>query len=92
MNTLILEEKTKVIAALVEVNSIRATCRMTGIAKGTVTRLLEKVVKNPKHAKYEGIFKVALISLIVLVAIIVLWLTGVLGKSSFIGICFKQSC
>lgn len=28
------------IAALVEGNSIRATCRMTGVAKGTVLKLL----------------------------------------------------
>ena len=45
MNILSLEEKTKVISALVEGNSIRATCRMTGNAKGTVTRLLESVGK-----------------------------------------------
>ncbi len=43
MNILSLEEKTKVISALVEGNSIRATCRMTGIAKGTITRLLVSV-------------------------------------------------
>ncbi len=43
MNALNLEEKTQVISALVEGNSIRSTCRMTGVAKGTVTRLLLSV-------------------------------------------------
>jgi IS1 family transposase len=32
--------RTRVVAALVEGNSIRATCRMTGVAKGTVLKLL----------------------------------------------------
>ena len=45
MNTLTLEKKAQVISALVEGNSIRATCRMTGAAKGTVTRLLVSVGK-----------------------------------------------
>jgi hypothetical protein len=45
MNQLSLEQKTAVIKALVEGNSIRATVRMTGAAKGTVTRLLESVGK-----------------------------------------------
>lgn len=54
MNTLSLEEKTKVISALVEGNSIRATCRMTGIAKGTVTRLLASV--GQACAEYQDIF------------------------------------
>jgi len=41
----------QVITALVEGNSIRATCRMTGTAKGTVTRLLASVGKA--CAKYQ---------------------------------------
>src|SRR4030042_3528427 len=45
MNKLSLEKRTQVITALVEGNSIRATCRMTCIAKGTVTRLLASVGK-----------------------------------------------
>lgn len=43
MNKLSLEKRTQIISCLVEGNSIRATCRMTGAAKGTVTRLLENV-------------------------------------------------
>jgi IS1 family transposase len=45
MNKLSLEKRTQIITALVEGNSIRSTCRMTGTAKGTVTRLLESVGK-----------------------------------------------
>lgn len=40
MNRLSRQQRVQVIAALVEGNSIRATCRMTGVAKGTVTKLL----------------------------------------------------
>jgi IS1 family transposase len=43
MNKLSIERQAKVIKALVEGNSIRATCRMTETAKGTVTRLLASV-------------------------------------------------
>ena len=43
MNKLSLEKRTQVITALVEGNSIRATCRMTNTAKGTVIRLLASV-------------------------------------------------
>lgn len=45
MNKLSLDKRTQVITALVEGNSIRATCRMTGTAKGTVIRLLASVGK-----------------------------------------------
>jgi IS1 family transposase len=40
MNRLSSEKRKAVIAALVEGNSIRATCRMTGVAKNTVVKLL----------------------------------------------------
>ncbi len=40
MNRLKTEKRKAVVAALVEGNSIRATCRMTGVAKNTVTKLL----------------------------------------------------
>src|SRR2546430_14957265 len=40
MNKLSTQRRAQVIAALVEDNSIRATCRMIGTAKGTVLRLL----------------------------------------------------
>ena len=40
MNRLSNEQRVQVVAALVEGNSIRATCRMTGVAKNTVVRLL----------------------------------------------------
>lgn len=41
MNKLSWERRAQIIAALVEGNSIRSTCRMTGAAKGTVIKLLE---------------------------------------------------
>src|SRR3989442_3022460 len=40
MNKLTREKRAQVVAALVEGNSVRATCRMTGAAKGTVLKLL----------------------------------------------------
>jgi IS1 family transposase len=40
MNKLSVEERAKVVSCLVEGNSIRATVRMTGIAKNTVSKLL----------------------------------------------------
>jgi IS1 family transposase len=40
MNRLSPEKRRAIVAALVEGNSIRATCRMTGVARNTVTKLL----------------------------------------------------
>lgn len=40
MNRLSTRERAQIVAALVEGNSIRATCRMTGAAKNTVVKLL----------------------------------------------------
>lgn len=40
MNKLKKDKQIQVVAALVEGNSIRATCRMTGVAKNTVVKLL----------------------------------------------------
>jgi IS1 family transposase len=45
MNTLKKEKQRQVVVALVEGNSIRATSRMTGIAKGTVIKLLADLGK-----------------------------------------------
>jgi IS1 family transposase len=43
MNKLPFEKQVAVVSALCEGNSIRATSRMTGVAKGTILTLLEKV-------------------------------------------------
>lgn len=40
MNKLSTEERTRVVAALVEGNSMRAVSRMTGIARNTINTLL----------------------------------------------------
>src|SRR6266540_3542389 len=64
MNRLSAERRTAVIKALVEGNSIRATCRLTGAAKGTVLRLLteigeacyqlhDRMVRNVKARKIQ---------------------------------------
>src|SRR5437899_1606291 len=43
MNRLTTAKRAQILAALVEGNSIRATCRMTGAAKNTVVKLLADV-------------------------------------------------
>jgi IS1 family transposase len=43
MNRLSISDRTRIVGALVEGNSIRATCRMTGAAKGTVLKLLAEL-------------------------------------------------
>jgi IS1 family transposase len=40
MNMITIEQKTRVVAALVEGNSIRSTSRMTGVSRNTITTLL----------------------------------------------------
>lgn len=45
MNRLKPEKQKQIVACLVEGNSIRATCRMTGAAKGTVLKLLADIGK-----------------------------------------------
>lgn len=49
MNTLSMDKKVAVITALVEGCSVRATSRMTGVAKGTILRLLADVGQACAH-------------------------------------------
>jgi IS1 family transposase len=64
MNRLTTARRVQVVAALVEGNSVRATCRMTGVAKGTVLSLLsdlgdaceryqDRVVRNLKTRRIQ---------------------------------------
>ena len=43
MNRLNKEQRTRLVAALVEGNSIRATARMTGVAFNTVLKLVPEI-------------------------------------------------
>ncbi len=43
MNKLSREDRVRVVASLVEGNSIRSTVRMTGVAKNTIVKLLEEI-------------------------------------------------
>src|SRR5438874_6306846 len=49
MNRLTTEKRAQIIGALVEGNSIRATVRMTGAAKNTVTKVLVDVGEACEH-------------------------------------------
>lgn len=51
MNKLSMEKRTRVVAALVEGNSIRATARMTGVSKPTILKLLADL--GEACAKYQ---------------------------------------
>lgn len=51
MNRLSRDQRVQIVRALVEGNSIRATCRMTGAAKGTVLKLLTDI--GPVCAAWE---------------------------------------
>jgi hypothetical protein len=51
MNKLDISKKAQIIGCLVEGNSIRATCRMTGAAKNTVTKLAVEI--GNACAKYQ---------------------------------------
>lgn len=53
MNRLSSYQQTRVIAALVEGNSVRATCRMTGVARMTVTKLLVDVATACYKYQYK---------------------------------------
>jgi hypothetical protein len=55
MNTLKKEKQRQVVAALVEGNSIRATCRMTGVAKNTVVKLLVDLGKACTYYQYDAL-------------------------------------
>jgi IS1 family transposase len=52
MNRLSTADRVRVVAALVEGNSIRATVRMTGVAKNTITKLLAEL--GEACAAYQG--------------------------------------
>lgn len=57
MNILSLSKRVQIISSLVEGNSIRATCRMTGAAKGTVLSLLCDVGKACKDYQNKTLVK-----------------------------------
>ena len=49
MNKLSIKNRTRIVAALVEGNSIRATSRMTDVSKNTVTKLLRDLGQVCSH-------------------------------------------
>ncbi len=59
MSRLSTAQRVQVVSALVEGNSVRSTCRMTGIAKGTVLSLLEDMGKACATYHHEHVRNVA---------------------------------
>ncbi len=55
INRLSIADRTRVVAALVEGNSIRATCRMTGVSKPTVLKLLADLGKVCEAHHYDHV-------------------------------------
>lgn len=55
MNRLNVEERARILGCLVEGNSIRATCRMSGAAKGTVIKLLADIGSACKRFHDENV-------------------------------------
>ena len=66
MSRLSTAQRVRVVSALVEGNSIRSTCRMTGIAKGTVLSLLADLGKvcAASRAAMSGIDLVTLAAML----------------------------
>ena len=58
MNRLSLKERAQILSCLVEGNSIRATCRMTGAAKGTAIKLLAEVGAACKRFHDQNVFMI----------------------------------
>lgn len=58
MSKLSTQERARIVACLVEGNSVRATCRLTGAAKGTVLKLLcelGEVVSDYQHQRLRNL-------------------------------------
>src|SRR5258706_6942134 len=58
MNRLNVNDRARILGCLVEGNSIRATCRMTGAAKGTVIKLLADVGAACKRFHDQRVFMI----------------------------------
>ena len=58
MNRLSIQERARILGCLVEGNSIRATCRMTGAAKGTVIKLLADTGAACKRYHDQHVFMI----------------------------------
>ena len=59
MNRLSTAERARVVASLVEGNSIRATVRMTGVAKNTIAKLLVELGEACSRYQHETIRNVS---------------------------------